>query len=288
MTYDLIIGDRLHSSWSLRGWLMFARFGIACNLRQVRMYSDEFDAVAQEFAPSRTVPAMRDGDTVVWDTGAMAEYLAERHEGLWPAAPEARALARCLVAEMHSGFGALRGFCPMNLRLAYKNVPVPDDVRADLSRIEALWALARARFGSGGPWLFGEYSLADAFYAPVAMRIAGYSLVVGAEAQAYVTAHLEDEVFRQWRACGFAENWHQSVYDKDYEVGPWPGPDPLAAQPVESGASVNADCPYSGRPVTHFLELGGKVYGFCNAFCRDKTVADPAAWPKFRALFEAA
>jgi glutathione S-transferase len=224
--------------------------------------------------------------TVVAESLAIAEELASRHPeaGLWPKDPAARAVARMLAAEMHAGFTALRSHCPMNLRISYTGCDPTDAVLADLARLETIWSWARRKTGAQGPWLCGAYSAADAFFAPVAGRIAGYNLPVGAEAAACVAAHLAHPSFRRWRAMGFADGADQEVYRRDYPRRPWPGPAPLAAQAVDTGPSVNATCPYSGKDVTHFLETGGRVFGFCNAFCRDKTVADPEAWPKFMAL----
>lgn len=288
--YHLAIGDRTYSSWSLRGWLLFERFGLPVTVHTGRLYDPDFQRLLTEFAPARTVPALRVPEGwVVPDTLAILETLAERHPdaGHWPHDPEARAMARWLVAEMHSGFGALRGACPMNLAKSYVDCEPGPDVLADLARLEAIWAAARARFGAGSDWLFGRYTAADAFFAPVAARIAGYNLPVGAEAQAYVAAHLSDGAFRRWRAMGAAEGHEQPVYRKPYAERPWPGPTPLAAEACD-GPSVNDTCPYSGRPVSHFLRAGGKVWGFCNAFCRDKTAADIGAWPDFLAIFDPA
>ena len=287
--YHLAIGDRTYSSWSLRGWLLFERFGLPVSVATGRLYDTDFQRLLAEFAPARTVPALRTPEGwVVPDTLAILETLAERHPGAghWPEAAEARAMARWLVAEMHSGFGALRGACPMNLAKSYVDSAPGPEVLADLARLEEIWAVARGRFGAGGDWLFGRYTAADAFFAPVAARIAGYNLPVGAAAGAYVAAHLADPAFRRWRAMGRAENFEQPYYRKPYAERPWPGPAPIVAEPCD-GPSVNAACPYSGKPVTHFLRTGGRVFGFCNAFCRDKTVADPAAWPAFMALFDA-
>lgn len=288
MTYELAIGDRLNSSWSLRGWLMFAKFGIPVKLRTVRMYSDAFKEMLVDFAPSTTVPALKvNGDFVVWESLALAEFLAERHDGLWPTDPAARAFARGMVGEMHSGFLALRDHCPMNLRVAYADCAAPEAVLKDVARIEHLWSEARQRFGQAGPWLLGDYSLADVFFAPVVGRIAGYGLPVGDGAQAYLQTCLSDDTFRQWRAMGFAENYEQEVYRRAYPQVAWPGPETLTAQESAGAASRNAHCPYSGKEVTDFLSIEGKVFGFCNPFCRDKTLADPMAWPKFRALYAA-
>ena len=287
MTYDLLIGDRSYSSWSLRGWLLFAAFDIPVRVTLARMYDPDFAAKLDGFAPARTVPVARDAGGAVWhDSLAIAEGLAERHPeaGHWPAESRARALARSMAAEMHSGFTALRGACPMNLRVGWDGFRADDAVRADLARVEALWSLARGMAGEG-PWLFGAYSAADAMFAPVAMRIAGYDLPVGDAARAYVATHLAHPPLRRWRAMGEAADRTLDVYDTGLPATRFPMPEPLPAQAVEQGPSVNATCPYSGEPVTHFLEAGGRVWGFCNAFCRDKTLADPEAWPAFMAVY---
>lgn len=284
MTYDLAIGDRTYSSWSLRGWLMFAKWDIPVRVHTARIYTDELPRLLADYAPARLVPAMKRDGIVVHDTLAMAETLAEAHpdKAMWPADPAWRAMARSMVAEMHAGFGALRAACPMNLAHAWGGFEPDADVRADCARIETLWD--RALDASGGPWLFGAYSLADAFFAPVAMRFAGYGLPRGPLADAYVTQHLADAEFRRWRAMGRAENYHQPSYDMDLPRLEWPGPAPDPATPVGDGPSENDACPYSGKPVTHFLVHGATTWGFCNAFCRDKTVADPMAWPAFARL----
>jgi glutathione S-transferase len=287
LTYDLAIGDRAYSSWSLRGWLLFDAFGLPVRVQRARLYTDDLPRLLEGFFPARTVPVMRTAEgTVVAESLAIAEELASRHPeaGLWPKDPAARAVARMLAAEMHAGFTALRSHCPMNLRISYTGCDPTDAVLADLARLETIWSWARRKTGTQGPWLCGAYSAADAFFAPVAGRIAGYNLPVGAEAAACVAAHLAHPSFRRWRAMGFADGADQEVYRRDYPRRPWPGPAPLAAQAVDTGPSVNATCPYSGKDATHFLKTGGRVFGFCNAFCRDKTVADPAAWPKFMAL----
>jgi len=283
MTYEIAIGDRSYSSWSLRGWLLFEKFGIPVGVRTYVLYTDDMQRLLADFAPARLVPAIRTPEgTVIGETIAIAETLAERHPeaGIWPDDPAARAMARYMAAEMHSGFRALRDDCAMNLSKSYQDSAPRTEVLADVARIEEIWARARDRFGGGGPWLFGRYTAADAFFAPVAGRIAGYNLPVSAASMDYVKAHLSDPSFRRWRAMGKAENRVQESYYKPYAERPWPGPAPLAAEPAE-GPSVNDSCPYSGKPVTHFLRLDGQVWGFCNAFCRDKTVADPEAWPAF-------
>lgn len=286
MTYDLVIGDRGYSSWSLRGWLLFDAFGIPVKTHLARLYSDELPNLLKDYFPGKTAPTMRTPDgVVVPETIAIAEELASRHPeaGIWPADPKARAVARVLAAEMHAGFTALRSHCPMNLRASYTTCEPPEAVLADLARLETLWGWAWEQTGSA-VWLAGEYSAADAFFAPVATRIATYNLPVSARAMDYVQAHLAHPSFRRWRAMGLVDGADQPFYRRDWPRRPWPGPVPLAAHAVEGTAAENTACPYSGDPVTHVLETQGRRFGFCNAFCRDKTVADPEAWPKFMAL----
>jgi glutathione S-transferase len=288
MTYDLVIGDRAYSSWSLRGWLFFDAFGLPVRTISARLYTDELATVLREFFPARTAPTMRTPDgTIVPDTIAIAEELATRHPeaGLWPADPHARATARVLAAEMHAGFTALRSHCPMNLRVSYTDCAPPQAVLDDLARLETLWFWARQTTNSTTPWLCGPYSAADAFFAPVATRIATYNLPVGPEAMIYVNAHLAHPSFRRWRAMSLVDGADQDFYRRDYPRRDWPGPVPLPARATDNLDTENAACPYSGKPVTHALELYGRRFGFCNAFCRDKTAADPEAWPEFMALY---
>ena len=290
MGYKLVIGDRAYSSWSLRGWLLFDAFGIGVETQSARLYTEELATVLQDYFPARTAPTMRTPDgAVVPETIAIAEELASRHPeaGLWPANSAARAVARVLAAEMHAGFGALRGYCPMNLRVSYTDCSPPDAVLADLERLETIWAWARKTTGATGDWLCGDYSAADAFFAPVASRIAGYNLPVGPTAAAYVAAQLAHPSFRRWRAMALVDGPDQDFYRRPYPRRPWPGPVPLTARPVDGTQSENSVCPYSGAAVTHVLEISGRRIGFCNEFCRDKTIADPEAWPNFMKIYGA-
>ncbi len=220
MTYQLYIGDRTFSSWSLRGWLMLEKFGLPFETHLVGLYAGTLAADLAHLAPAKTVPVMVTAQGhVVSDSLAIAETLAENHPDvpLYPRDSAARALARSIAAEMHSGFGALRGACPMMIAFGWEGFQPSADVIADLQRIEYLWSLARARHGAAGPWLFGAYSLADVFYAPVAMRITAYDLPVGEAAKAYVATHLADPAFVQWRKAALTE-----------KHDPWPYPMPLA------------------------------------------------------------
>ena len=252
------------------------------------MYTDEFPNMLKDFAPARSVPVMKKDGIVVCDTLAIAETLAETFpdKPFWPKAPAARAFARSIVAEMHAGFGALRGACPMNLEYQWDGFKPDADVLADCQRMEYLWQSARTQFGEGGKWLFGEYSIADVFFAPAATRFVTYNLPRSEAAQVYIDSHLNDKTFRRWRAMGRAQNYRQPNYDMQLPTKPWPGPKPLDAAPVPSGPSENATCPYSGDPVTDFLAIKDRTFGFCNPFCRDKTLADPEAWDDFMAVYQ--
>lgn len=285
MTYDLLIGQRGYSSWSLRGWLPFDAFDIPYRLHRTEIYGPTFYDDVAAFAGGRTVPAAKapDGSRLT-DSLSIAWHLADAFpdRALLPQAGPQRAEAQCLIAEMHSGFPALRGACPMNILTGWSGFEPSQAVQTDLARLDTLWS---ARLdASGGPFLFGDYTLADVFFAPVAARIAGYALPVSDAAQRYVAAQLAYPSMRRWRAMAIAENRLLDVYDQPLDRMPYPAPAPLPAQAVDAGPSENTACPFSGDPVTHFLEHAGRVFGFCNAFCRDKTVADPEAWPKFMAL----
>lgn len=282
MTYKLAIGDRTYSSWSLRGWLMFAKFDIPVEVKTARMNTPEFREMLKGFGGSRTVPAMRNDDVVVSDTLAMAETLAETHSNMWPSDPVARGFARSIVAELHSGFVPLRDACTMNLRVGYDGFQPSEAVLKDVARIDAIWTEARTHFGANGPWLFGEYSIADVFYAPVVTRFVTYGLPASQVAQAYIDTTITDTTFRQWRARGLAENFIQPGYDLDLPMVSWAGWTPIPAHEVSGRTPINTTCPFSGDPVSEDcqIEIEGKIIATCRAFCRAKFIADPEAWPE--------
>jgi glutathione S-transferase len=191
----LYIGNKNYSSWSMRPWVLMRQAGITFDEVMVRF--DSFDAdsdfkrALKDVNPVGKVPVLVDGDLAIWDTLAIAEYLAERFpdKALWPTNPKARARARSVCAEMHAGFTALRSACPMNIEaslpdvgaLAWRDKP---GVRADVARLEAMWtALLNTH---GGPMLFGDFSIADAYFAPVCMRLRTYGLPVSSTVSAYV------------------------------------------------------------------------------------------------------
>lgn len=224
MSYTLLVGDRSYSSWSLRGWLLFEKFQIPYTQQVTRLYCDDLARDLADFAPARTVPVMKTPQgAVVWDTLAMAETLADAYPqaGFWPDAPNARAFARSIVAEMHSSYSHLRSDCPMNLRHRFSDFQPSAAVRADVERIETLWALAMAHPDrQSGPWLFGRYSVADAFFAPVATRLWTYGLGAGEDANAYIQTTISDPVFEAWRAAGLSEA-PQSAYDMRNTIIAW-------------------------------------------------------------------
>ncbi len=285
MTYHLYIMDRAYSSWSLRGHLLLDAFDLPFTVTHAEWPSPEFDALKAEIAPGRTVPALKIGDDLAWDSLAMAETLSEAHPELpyWPINSAARAAARSLAAEMHSGFSALRSDCPMNLRRRYDGFLPSEAVLADVARVEELWGWARSRFDGDGPFLFGEYGAVDAFFTPLASRLDTYGLPQSDMAAAYVDAVHRVPAFRRWRAMAHAALRLNPAYEFDMPQrgGFGPGAAPLQAAAAD-GPSLNDACPYSGKPVDagSIAEIDGLKIGYCNPFCRDKSVADAEAWPK--------
>jgi glutathione S-transferase len=208
----LFIGNRNYSSWSLRGWLACKQSGLEFEDAVVPLYNDEWSKRRgdDEFAPSSgKVPILWDGDTVVWDSLAIIEYLNEKSGGdkFWPFDEGARAMARSMSAEMHSGFAALRAQHSMNIRQIYPpNEPSPE-VLADIERIMELWAQARARHGGDGDFLFGEFGAADIMYAPVVTRFITYSLPVAQFAVPYMQAVIAHPFMQDWIARAQEEEW---------------------------------------------------------------------------------
>jgi glutathione S-transferase len=208
----LIIGNKAYSSWSLRGWLAAKQSGLPFEEMTVPLYDADWDKRREgdEFAPSSgKVPILWDGDVVVWDSLAIVEYLNEKSGGtrFWPADDAARAMARSMAAEMHSGFAALRRKHSMNVRQVFPPKAPDADVLADLTRIMELWAQARARFGGEGQFLFGDFGAADIMYAPVVTRIVTYGLPVARFATGYMDAVLHHPFMQDWIAAAQEEEW---------------------------------------------------------------------------------
>lgn len=215
----LIIGNKNYSSWSLRGWLACKQSGLGFEEITVPLYGEDWEQLKHnndDLAPSSgKVPILWDGEAVVWDSLAIIDYLADKvgRDRFWPKAEPARAMARSMVAEMHSSYLPLRRTCPMNIRARVEGVKIDDDVRADILRILQLWAEARSRFGQGGPFLFGTFCAADVIYAPVVSRFLTYGIAVPGFAQAYMQAVWEHEWMQAWIAAAESEDWVIEQYE---------------------------------------------------------------------------
>ena len=218
----LIIGYKAYSSWSLRGWLAVKQSGLPFEEITVPMFDEEWDRrrEGQEFAPSGgKVPILWDDKAVIWDSLAIIEWLADRTDRhrFWPKDEVARGMARSMAAEMHSSYENLRSECGMNLRKRYPPRELSENVRAELVRIFELWAQARARHGSGGPYLFGTFGAVDIMFAPVVTRFVTYSIPLPRFAGAYVEAMLSHPWMQEWLEAAQEEPW---VIEKYEEAAP--------------------------------------------------------------------
>lgn len=212
--YALHIANRNYSSWSLRPWLLLRELGIDFDER-LEVFGEGSNREAfRRFSPSGLVPCLVDDGLAVWDSLAITEYLAERHAGVWPDDARARAWARCAAAEMHSGFSALRGHCPMNCGVRARLHATPSALRTDLQRIDELWSDGLSRFG--GPYLAGErFSAVDAFFAPVAFRAQTYGLALDEPGQAWVQLMLERPAMRAWYDAAITEPWREKAHEAE-------------------------------------------------------------------------
>lgn len=199
----LIIGTKRFSSWSLRPWLAAHVAGLNVAEVDIALRQPETKANILKHSPSGKVPCLIHDGLVVWDSLAICEYLAETFPdaGLWPADRAARAVARAVSAEMHSGFPALRNACSMDMCVHTPMREIPDDVAAEIKRISALWDDCRGRFGGGGPFLFGRFSVADAMYAPVVSRFTTYDLPLNENGRAYCAAIWALPAMQAWKAA---------------------------------------------------------------------------------------
>ncbi|WP_255991768.1 glutathione S-transferase family protein [Chitinolyticbacter albus] len=208
---QLLIGNKNYSSWSLRPWLVMKQAGIAFEETLVPLYQGDSKEQILRISPSGKVPALVDGDLVIWDSLAIVEYLAEKFpgRGIWPADPAARAVARSVSAEMHAGFTQLRTHLSMDIR-GRKTARIDAATQAEIDRICAIWTDCRNHFGENGPFLFGAFSAADAFYAPVVTRFVTYGVEVPDSARQYMATVLALPAMQQWIADGAAEPWSLS------------------------------------------------------------------------------
>jgi glutathione S-transferase len=201
----LVTGDRQLSSWSLRPWILLKHLGLSFDEIRLRLDTPGFATAIARYSPTRRVPVLLDGDLKVWDSLAICEYASELAEGAgWPSDPVARAQARSISAEMHSGFAALRQQWPMQAASTCR-IELDGEGHADVQRIDAAWQDCLAKGWAGGAWLFGRYSIADAMYAPVVLRFVTYGATLSTAASAYVATAMQDPWLQLWRSEAGAE-----------------------------------------------------------------------------------
>ncbi len=211
--YELYIANKNYSSWSLRPWVLLREREIPF-VEHLLRFGDSQWSDYRKISPTGKVPCLIDGSTAVWDSLAIAEYLAERHAGIWPADAAARAFARCAAAEMHSGFVALRNRCSMSCGIRVRLHDIPPELAADIARLETLWTDGLNRFG--GPFLAGgTFTAVDAFFAPVAFRIQTYGIALTPAAAAYATRLLKLRSMQEWYAAGLAERFRDEPHEQE-------------------------------------------------------------------------
>jgi glutathione S-transferase len=217
MTLKLILGSKNYSSWSMRPYLALAEHDIPFDEEVLNTYAPEAKAKILRYSPAGRVPVLIDGEHTIWDSLAILEHFADKfpHLDLWPKDPAARALARSISAEMHSGFLALRKAMPMNLKRkpAPPKAGIPKDVEADIKRICDIFRDARTRFGARGDLLFGAFSAADCMFAPVATRLRTFAVPLDAPCEDYVSAIHELESFKRWKDGAMKETIVEPAYD---------------------------------------------------------------------------
>jgi len=211
--YTLHIGNKNYSSWSLRPWVLLAELQIPFR-EELHVFGPGFKGDTEGKSPSGKVPCLHDGQRIVWDSLAIAEYLAERHPGVWPANEDARAWARCAAAEMHSGYQALRGECSMNCGIRVRLHAPSAALAADLVRLSQVWTEGLERFG--GPFLTGKaFTAVDGFFCPVAFRVQTYGLELPAPAAGYAQRLLALPSMKRWYEAGLAEPWRDAPHEEE-------------------------------------------------------------------------
>ena len=209
MGLHLIIGNKNYSSWSMRPWFGMRVAGIAFDETVISLNAPDFKPRLGKLSGTGKVPVLIDGDTHVWESLAILEYVAEKfpQAGLWPADAAARAHARAIANEMHAGFIPLRRHLPMCMWRPVQKRHLTSEAAPNVKRIDAMWSDARARFGAGGSFLFGKFSAADAMYAPVVSRLHTYAVDVSAAARAYMDAVMALPAWKEWEAAALKEEW---------------------------------------------------------------------------------
>lgn len=211
----LVIGNKKYSSWSLRPWMVLAQAQIPFEEILIGLDQPDTDANIRRYSPSGRVPALIDGELIVWDSLAIAEYLAEKfpEKQLWPTDPKARAIARSVTAEMHSGFPAMREEMSMRILQSYPPSPKRPETMKDVERVKQLWTECRERYGAGGPFLFGAFSIADAFYAPVVSRFRTFAIPVDGAVKAYAEMIWATPAMQRWYADAQAETLRAAKHE---------------------------------------------------------------------------
>ena len=210
----LYIANKNYSSWSLRPWVLMQVLGIPFEEKLKPLLEGSCWDEYRKFSPNGRVPCLHDGELVLWESLAIVEYLAERHQGVWPADRKACAWARCAAAEMHAGFSALRNECPMSCGMRVNLHTISPALQHDLDRMDELWNEGLQRFG--GPFLAGDaFCAVDAFFAPVAFRIQTFNLPMSDMATAYVQRLLNLDAMRDWYEAALQETWRESAHDQE-------------------------------------------------------------------------
>lgn len=213
--YQLVIGNKNYSSWSLRPWLLMKVAGIGFEEINLPIYSETGKVQLQQYSGAAKVPVLIANGMTLWDSLAIVEYLAEKHRdrALWPLAGDSRAIARCVVSEMHSGFMAIRNRLPMNCRLSTTCQKILPELQKDIGRVCQIWRDCREQFGERGEFLFGDFSIADAFYAPVVMRFYSYGIVPGDIEKSYMDSMLALPELQQWITAAKQETTVVEAYE---------------------------------------------------------------------------
>ena len=203
----LIIGNKNYSSWSLRPWILLKYFEIPFEEKRVALFTESSDKELEPYFSNLKVPVLLDDKEIIWDSLSILEYLSENYlSGAgWPHEKKAKAFARSLSAEMHSSFNALRDTLPMNCRKSFSNMQLPEAVQDDISRVNSLWNTAHEKYGKEGKWLMGNFSIADAMFIPVALRLHGYGIKCHGFAKDYIHTVLHNKHIKDWIDAGKLE-----------------------------------------------------------------------------------
>ena len=222
MRLHLIIANKNYSSWSFRPWLAMKVAGIPFEETVISLEAPDFKSRVTALSGAGKVPLLLDGETRVWESLAILEYLADKFQSasLWPADAQVRAHARAVASEMHAGFPSLRRELPMNVRRPVRPRSLGEDAAADVARIDDIWSECRARFGAGGPFLFGAFGAADAMYAPVVWRFHTYAVEVSAAARGYMRAFEALPAWSEWRDAARRETWVVAQDEVDWPEVP--------------------------------------------------------------------